>query len=71
MRRLVWVAVGAAGGIAAYRKGQQLWAQANDQGVWATVSAVQSKATGMVVLLRDTGGTSIRERLSVMKGSED
>ena len=33
MRRIVWVAVGAAGGIVAYRRAQQALAEAREQGV--------------------------------------
>jgi hypothetical protein len=33
MRRIVWVALGAAGGILAYRKGQDWLAAAREQGV--------------------------------------
>ena len=36
MRRLLWTAIGAAGGILAYRKGQQLLLQAQEQGILVT-----------------------------------
>lgn len=53
MRRMVWLALGAAGGIVAYRKGQQMWEQANNQGVWVTVSAVSTKAGEVATVVRE------------------
>lgn len=45
MRRLVWVALGAAGGIVAYRRGQQLLADARERGV--VLSAQQAGLSAM------------------------
>lgn len=38
MRRLVWVSLGAAGGILAYRKSQEMIKAAQDKGVLLTVT---------------------------------
>lgn len=38
MRRLVWVSLGAAGGILAYRKAQEMMTVARDKGVLLTVT---------------------------------
>jgi hypothetical protein len=38
MRRLVWVSIGAAGGIMAYRKAHELLATAKEKGVLLTVT---------------------------------
>jgi hypothetical protein len=48
MGRLVWVAVGAAGGIWAYRKGSGLIDQAREQGVALTVQQVALNTTQAV-----------------------
>lgn len=48
MRRLVWTALGAAGGIWAYRKGSVLLDQAREQGVALTVQQVALAATQTV-----------------------
>lgn len=45
MGKLVWVAIGAAGGIWAYRKGSGLIDQARDQGVAVTIQQVALGAT--------------------------
>lgn len=45
MRRLVWVALGAAGGIVAYRRGQQMLADARERGV--VLSAQQAGISAM------------------------
>ncbi len=45
MRRLVWVAVGAAGGVLAYRKSLELAGQAKERGVLGNVQAVQQTAS--------------------------
>lgn len=45
MRRLVWVALGAAGGIVAYRRGQQMLADARERGV--VLSAQQAGLSAM------------------------
>ncbi|MEY2990466.1 MAG: hypothetical protein ACO3YU_03835 [Candidatus Nanopelagicales bacterium] len=48
MRRLVWTAIGAAGGIWAYRKGSELLEQAREQGVALTIQQVALTATQTV-----------------------
>ena len=48
MRRLVWTAIGAAGGIWAYRKGSELLDQARQQGVAVTIQQVALTATQTV-----------------------
>ena len=48
MRRLVWTAIGAAGGIWAYRKGSELLDQAREQGVAVTIQQVALTATQTV-----------------------
>lgn len=48
MGRLVWVALGAAGGIWAYRKGSGLIEQAREQGVALTVQQVALNTTQAV-----------------------
>lgn len=48
MRRLVWTAIGAAGGILAYRKGSELLEQAREQGVALTIQQVALAATQTV-----------------------
>lgn len=48
MRRLVWTAIGAAGGIWAYRKGSELMDQAREQGVALTIQQVALTATQTV-----------------------
>ena len=45
VRRLVWTAIGAAGGIWAYRKGNELLEQARVQGVALTIQQVALAAT--------------------------
>jgi hypothetical protein len=48
MRRLVWVAVGAIGGIYAYRRGSALLADARDRGV--VLSAQQAATSAMATV---------------------
>ncbi len=57
MSRLFWVAVGAAGGIVAYRRWEQVQAQAREQGVLPTAvqlgtSAVNSLSSARATLAR-------------------
>lgn len=56
MRRLVWTAIGAAGGIWAYRKGSDLVQQARVQGVALTIQQVALSATQTVNQLSSTLG---------------
>lgn len=58
MRRLVWTAIGAAGGIWAYRKGSVLVEQARQQGVALTIQQVALSATQAVTQV----STSLAER---------
>ncbi len=44
MGRMLWLAVGAAGGIVAYRKGQQVLAEAKQRGVVGSVQAATGSA---------------------------
>lgn len=60
MRRLVWTAIGAAGGIWAYRKGSELLEQAREQGVAVTIQQVALTATQTVNHVTN----SINERTS-------
>jgi len=45
VRRLVWTAIGAAGGIWAYRKGSEWLDQARDQGVALTIQQAALNTT--------------------------
>jgi hypothetical protein len=45
VRRLVWTAIGAAGGIWAYRKTSELLDQAREQGVALTIQQIALSAT--------------------------
>ena len=61
MRRIVWVAVGAAGGIYAYRRGAQLLADARERGVvlsaqQAGLSAVSALAAAKSIATAATAG---------------
>ena len=62
MGRLVWVAIGAAGGVLAYRRGQRLLEQARERGVVGSVQAATGSAAGLAVqarsLIQAAGGTS-------------
>ena len=48
MRRIVWVAVGAAGGIIAYRRAQQALADAKERGVVVSAQQVGLSAASAV-----------------------
>jgi len=48
VRRLVWTAIGAAGGIWAYRKGSELLDQAREQGVALTIQQAALNTTQAV-----------------------
>ncbi len=69
MRRWVWVAVGAAGGILAYRRGQQMVAEARERGVVLSaqqvglsaaqaVSSARVMATGALAAVEARGRTT-------------
>jgi hypothetical protein len=55
VRRLLWTAIGAAGGILAYRKGQQLLLQAQEQGMLVTAqhagASVGTAAAALVAVI--------------------
>ena len=48
MRRLLWLGVGAAVGVYAYRRGQQWWVDAREQGVTVTAQQISAAAIGVV-----------------------
>ena len=52
MRRTVWVALGAAGGVFAYRRGQRLVEEARAMGVVGSVQAATVSATGLAASAR-------------------
>lgn len=52
MRRTVWVALGAAGGVIAYRRGQRLLEEARARGVVGSVQAATVSATGLAASAR-------------------
>lgn len=58
--RIVWVGVGAAGGIFVYRRGQRVWLEAKDRGVAGNATVLAAAATAM--LLRDSVGTTSEHR---------
>ena len=47
MGRMVWIALGAAGGIVAYRKGQELLEDARSRGVIGSLRAASGSAAGL------------------------
>lgn len=47
MRRLVWLGVGAAVGVYAYRRGQQWWLDTREQGVTVTVQQLSAAALSL------------------------
>lgn len=63
MKRLVWLSLGAAGGIVAYRKGSALIAQAREQGFMVTSSQLVTTSKAAIeqaqqVIQRGLGGES-------------
>ena len=52
MRRLVWIAVGAAGGIVVYRRAQQALADARERGVVVSAQQVGLSAASALVTAR-------------------
>lgn len=67
MRRMVWVALGAAGGIVAYRKVQQVLEDARERGVVLSVqqvglSAAQALTTARVVATGAVAAAETRAR---------
>lgn len=47
MSRLVWVGIGAAGGIYAYRRGQRVWERTKERGVAGNTAAITRTATAV------------------------
>lgn len=67
MRRLVWVALGAAGGIVAYRRGQQWLSDARERGVVLTaqqagLSAVQAVSSARALATGAIASADARQR---------
>ena len=54
MRRMVWATLGAAGGIYAYRKGQQWWVTAREQGATLTAQQLALNAAAVANSVRNT-----------------
>lgn len=54
MRRMVWATIGAAGGIYAYRKGQQWWITAREQGATLTAQQLAMNAAALAHNVRST-----------------
>ena len=52
MSRLFWIAVGAAGGIWAYRRGQQVVADARERGVVLTAQQVALSTVSTITTVR-------------------
>ena len=59
MRRIVWVAVGAAGGIFAYRRAQQALADARERGVVLSAQQVGVSAVGAVNSARALASSAV------------
>ena len=59
MGRLVWVAVGAAGGVLAYRKAQQVLEEARERGVVASLQAASGSAAGIAQGARALVGRAV------------
>lgn len=58
MRRTVWVALGAAGGVIAYRRGQRLLEEARARGVVGSVQAATVSASGLAASARSLLATA-------------
>lgn len=52
MSRLLWVGVGAAGGIYAYRRGQRAWNTAKDRGVAGNMTVAAATASTLLAQMR-------------------
>jgi hypothetical protein len=57
MRRTVWIALGAAGGVIAYRRGQKLLEEARARGVVGSVQAATLSASSLAASARSLLGT--------------
>lgn len=64
MSRLVWVGIGAAGGIMAYRHSQRVWERTKERGVAGNTAAVTRTAAAVYRGIRDA------ERLGVVDLTE-
>jgi hypothetical protein len=74
VRRLLWTAIGAAGGILAYRKGQQLLLQAQEQGMLVTAqqagASVGTAAAALVAAAtRPQEGSTVNPSPQTVKSS--
>lgn len=65
MRRLVWASIGAAGGILAYRKVQELSLSAKEKGMLVTISETTTSlkelvngASGQIAKIKDHSSSS-------------
>ena len=66
MRRMFWVAVGAAGGIYAYKRGQQFAEESRERGVVLTVQQVAMNAASTV----ESAITMVENRLHQQRTSD-
>jgi hypothetical protein len=66
MGRMLWIAVGAAGGVVAYRKGKQLLDEAKVRGVVGSVQAATGTAADAA-----SGARSLVNRALASKPSDD
>ncbi|MFM8515531.1 MAG: hypothetical protein ACKOBJ_04650 [Actinomycetota bacterium] len=81
MRRLLWLGVGAAVGVYAYRRGQQWWIDTREQGVTVTVQQLSEAAMSLAATVgraaQGSGDTVVRARIpgraaaSVVRGGAD
>jgi len=67
MRRMFWVAVGAAGGIYAYKRGQQFAAESRERGVVLTVQQVAMNAASTV----ESARAMVESRLNQQRKFDD
>jgi hypothetical protein len=68
MRRLVWVAVGAVGGIYAYRRGSALVADARERGVVLTAQQAAFAAMSTLASARELAGRVNSARMEQSAG---
>lgn len=61
MRRIVWVAIGAAGGVWAYRRFQEMSAQAREQGLVITAQQAGVSAASLITTATAVASTSIAQ----------
>lgn len=62
MARLLWVGIGAAGGIYTYRRGQQAWDRAKERGVGGTAAVLAATTTSALHSLRSTSAEHAARR---------